>query len=332
MTSKEEVLLITGPTGFVWFKTLLIALEAGHTVRAVIRRAEQAKKLQTHPKIAPYASKVEFAVLPDLTSAGAFDDKLEGVVAVLHIASPLAAESDDYDRDIIDPAVQICTSMLQSATKAPSVTRVVITSSMVTDRIYTTSDINSDPSRAVSSSMEAYCLSKALARVAARDFMAAHKLHFDVVQLLPGVIIGPDDRAENITDLKNNTPLWDLKLSSVLGHQQPYPMVGVPIHVADVARAHVDAVKASVSGNKDYLLAAGYPDGVAWDSMIDVARRHFPRHCGSKILPLGGTLPTTRWKVDCEDTERTFGWKFCSFDDTMEESIRQYLELLDVKG
>ena len=61
-------------------------------MRSVIRRPEQAEKLKSHPKIAQYASQLEFAVVPDLMTPGAFDDKLENVVAILHLASPLAVE------------------------------------------------------------------------------------------------------------------------------------------------------------------------------------------------------------------------------------------------
>lgn len=199
------------------------------------------------------------------------------------------------------------------------------------ERVYTAADINPNPTRDVSSAMEAYWTSKALARIAAHEFMKTHKPHFDLVQILPGVINGADDRATSILDLKENTPLWELKLSPILGAKQPYPMVGVPIDVSDVARAHVDAVSDSVLGNKDYLLATGYSEGVVWDSMIDVVQRVFPDECRNGRLPLGGTLPTTKWAVDCGETETAFGWKFRSFEDTIERSIGQYISLLDAQ-
>lgn len=197
------------------------------------------------------------------------------------------------------------------------------------ERLYTAADINPNPTRSVSSAMEAYWSSKALARIAAHDFMKTHQPHYDLVQILPGVVIGADDRATSLSDLKENTPLWELKLSPVLGVKQPYPMVGVPIDVSDVAKAHVDAVIKPVPGNKDYLLAAGYPEGIEWDSMIDVAQRAFANQCRDQSLPLGGTLPTTKWSVDCQETEDAFGWKFHSFDATVERAIGQYIALLE---
>jgi hypothetical protein len=71
---------------------MLLALEAEYTVRAVIRKQEQAEKLRSHATIAPYAERLEFTVIPDMTKEGAFDSALSGISAVLHLASPLANE------------------------------------------------------------------------------------------------------------------------------------------------------------------------------------------------------------------------------------------------
>jgi uncharacterized protein YbjT (DUF2867 family) len=70
----------------------LVALQAGYTVRAVIRKPEQAEKLRTHGKLAPFAGNLEFAVVADLSKKGVFDDLLTDAVAILHIASPTLPE------------------------------------------------------------------------------------------------------------------------------------------------------------------------------------------------------------------------------------------------
>ena len=70
-----------------------MALEAGFQVRAVIRKTEQAAKLQSHARVAPYAASVQWATIPDLTDAGSLDSNLTGVTGILHLASPLAIEA-----------------------------------------------------------------------------------------------------------------------------------------------------------------------------------------------------------------------------------------------
>jgi nucleoside-diphosphate-sugar epimerase len=232
-------------------------------------------------------------------------------------------------------------SLLASAMNQPTVRRMIITSSMVTlapfswlanpdERIYTAKDINSNPSRTVSSAMEAYWTSKALARSAVSDFVATNNPHFETIQLLPGVVIGPDIRATSTAYLRNHTPLWFLKMSPILGTKLTDPMVSVPIHVDDVARAHVDAIKSSIPGNADYTLTIQSPEGVEWDDMIDVAKRHFPDRVGTKEMPLGGSLPSTRWRVESRDTEKAFGWTLRTFELSARDMIAQYLRLVDM--
>jgi len=84
---------ITGATGFVGFAVLAKALQAGYKVRISVRKAAQIEIIKSHVLIAPYVEKgvVEFAVVPDITVKGAFDEALKDVVGVLHIASPLPA-------------------------------------------------------------------------------------------------------------------------------------------------------------------------------------------------------------------------------------------------
>lgn len=84
---------ITGVSGYIGFKTLVLALEHGFKVRAVIRKAEQAKKLESHGRVAPHAKNLQWVIIPDLSKTDSFDPYLkDGVTGILHVASPLANE------------------------------------------------------------------------------------------------------------------------------------------------------------------------------------------------------------------------------------------------
>jgi nucleoside-diphosphate-sugar epimerase len=327
-------------TGFVGFKTLLTALQAGHNVRAIIRKPSQSQPILSHVKIAPHASSLDFAIVPDLASDGAFDSVLTNVVAILHIANPLAVETENYKRDVIDPAIRMCTSILHSALKIPTVRRVVMCSSLVTllplaglaqpgDKTYTANDINTGLTRDVHSPMEAYCNAKGLARVAVKEFVEKYRPGFSVVQILPGAIQGVDERATSVADLKANVPQWEMRMAPLLGETCSEPLVSVPVDVADVARAHVDAIKEEIVGNTDYALCVRESGSLRWNDMIEVAVKHFPKSAGSKKMPLGGTLPTTKWVVDSEATEVAFGWEFRTFEETMKDVIGQYLKFAE---
>jgi nucleoside-diphosphate-sugar epimerase len=73
---------------------MVLALEAGHQVRAVIRNMDQAEKLQTHQGVRAHSSQLEFFPVSDLTRPSEFDIILKDVTGVLHLASPLAVEVD----------------------------------------------------------------------------------------------------------------------------------------------------------------------------------------------------------------------------------------------
>ena len=180
--------------------------------------------------------------------------------------------------------------------------------------------------------MEAYWASKALARIATRDFIRDEKPHFDYVNLLPSVVIGPDSRIAQ--DGKPEELTVEARGSVMASALDPslnsaFPFVGVPVHVRDVARAHVDAVNRDlIPGNTEFILSSDTPDGVVWDrDTAAIATKYFPKEVGNKTLPLEGSLTAIKWRLDASKTEKAFGWKMTSFDQTMRELLAQYLQL-----
>lgn len=179
--------------------------------------------------------------------------------------------------------------------------------------------------------MDAYWASKALARIATRDF-ATKKPHFDYVNLLPSVVIGPDERISangHVNELLSGARAAVLSPALKSDLNSPFPYVGVPVHVADVARAHVDAVNANlIPGNTEYILSSDTPEGVEWDREVrKVAEKYFAAEVATGMLPLEGSLQTIKWRIDAKSTEEAFGWKFTSFEETVRQLIGQYVQL-----
>lgn len=181
--------------------------------------------------------------------------------------------------------------------------------------------------------MEAYWASQALARMAVRDFVEDQKPSFDYVILLPSVVIGPDERISSDTDttesLLQGTRADVLVPALTSPLNSPLLYVGVPVHVADVARAHVDAVNGSlIPGNSEYILSSDTSEGIEWDDEIQgICKKYFAQEVDSEELPLQGSLTTIKWRLDGMSTEKTFGWKFTSFEETMKGLVAQYLQL-----
>jgi len=97
ISMSTPLVLITGASGHLGFRTLVLALETGYRVVATIRKEEQAKKLSSKPSVLPYQDKLTFAVVKDITAPGAFEEAMQGVTYVIHIASPIASPAPNAD-------------------------------------------------------------------------------------------------------------------------------------------------------------------------------------------------------------------------------------------
>lgn len=86
---SKPLVLITGATGHLGFRTLAIALENGYRARVALRRLEQVEKLKKTASLQPYLDAVEFVQVPDITASEAYEEAIKGVDYVLHIASPI---------------------------------------------------------------------------------------------------------------------------------------------------------------------------------------------------------------------------------------------------
>lgn len=120
------LILITGATGFIGSQVALHVLRAGYRARLTIRREEQADKLRRI--FAEYEKQLDFVIVPDITVPGCFDEALQGVEYVLHLASPLPKPGSD---DLVTPAKRGTIAILESAAKVPSIKKVVVTGSVI---------------------------------------------------------------------------------------------------------------------------------------------------------------------------------------------------------
>lgn len=121
---SRTTVFITGATGFIGAHVALEALKAGHNVKLSVRREGQIESLRQ--ALDAFADRLEFVTVPDYTASGVFDEALKGTDYVIHVASPLAKPNED----LLTPAVRGTTSILESASKTPSIKKVVVTASV----------------------------------------------------------------------------------------------------------------------------------------------------------------------------------------------------------
>ncbi|KAK3070842.1 hypothetical protein LTR53_009733 [Teratosphaeriaceae sp. CCFEE 6253] len=341
-----DLVLVTGATGFIGFRTLRYTLEKGYRVRAAVRSEAKGDSIRSNATLAnitDLSSKLTFVVVPDITAQGAFDEAVKGVVYVLHVASPLsnaaATVQDDLDLLLIKPAVLGTLGMLESARKQSSVKRIVITSSMVaippigaltgqapTEHVYKPEERADDLSAPWQATIVAYVQSKIAALKQAEAWVKKNSPHFDVIHIHPSFVGGRNDTARNIEELTNGTNFYFL--APALGQEAVKatgPLVANIVDVDDVAKAHVESLNESVAGNQSFFLTNAGGD-VKWNDVRDIVAKHFPDAVAGGVLPNDGDAPYVVIKVDIGKTEETFG-KLKSFEETIVGLVGQYLEL-----
>jgi nucleoside-diphosphate-sugar epimerase len=121
----KSTVFITGATGFIGAHVALSALKAGYSVRLSVRREAQIEPLRR--ALDAFANKLDFVVVSDYTAANVFDSALKEIDYVIHVASPLPKPNED----LLTPAVQGTTSILESASRTSTVKKVVITASVL---------------------------------------------------------------------------------------------------------------------------------------------------------------------------------------------------------
>ena len=131
---SQPNMLITGATGFIGFKVLLLALKEGYTIRATVRNDAQPAKLISQLEangLSSLQDRLSFFTVSDVLADDAYDQAVQGVTYVIHLASPLPNPALDPTTGVFEPSVKSVTNILASASKEATIKKVVITASVV---------------------------------------------------------------------------------------------------------------------------------------------------------------------------------------------------------
>ncbi|KAK4140690.1 uncharacterized protein C8A04DRAFT_14690 [Dichotomopilus funicola] len=200
MATKRTV-LVTGANGYIAARTVEAFLQAGHSVRGTVRSLRSATEVKE--ALAQYGDKLEFAVVPDITAEGAFDEAIKGIDAVAHLASPVSFDLTDPE-PVIHSATNGTIRVLESALKEPKVKDFVLMSSVMAmlqpytePHTYTEADWNVAAEEAVVKLGKStpghiiYAASKVAAERAFWKFRDEHKPGFTFTAINPCFVTGP---------------------------------------------------------------------------------------------------------------------------------------------
>lgn len=288
---------VTGATGFVAGHCIAELLTHGYSVRASVRDLERAP-LDHLRRIAADAQQELAFVEASLDSDDGWDAALDGCEAVWHVASPNPKDAPASEDEVVRPAVDGTLRVLRAAARSGTVRRVVLTSSSdaVTAghprserRVRTEADW-ADPAGAAP-----YAKSKVLAEQAAWEFVRSTDL--ELVTIVPGLVVGPLQRAESRASMETVRLLLAGELPLV-------PHLGFAVvDVRDVATAHRLATEVPEAAGERYIVAG---EGM-W--MEDIARV-----LAEEFTPRGHKIPTRRmpyWLM----------WAVARFDRTVRLSL-----------
>ncbi|KAF2680269.1 3-beta hydroxysteroid dehydrogenase/isomerase family protein-like protein [Lentithecium fluviatile CBS 122367] len=341
-------ILLTGANGYIATHILkqLLSSPAQHSVRAVVRSLAKVDDVKVvFPDVDN--KRLDFAIVPDMTVKGAFDDALESdppFDIVMHTASPFLYKAAGSAKDFLEPAVKGTTEVLEGIQRITpaTVTRVILTSSFAaigafgqvdeSNKIYNEDDWNPVTLEVAEKSDDnknlAYLASKKFAEQAAWEVQKRESVNWDLVSLNPPMVYGPlAHKPKSLSDLNESTArLWNLFLKEK-NPEGALPPNGVHLYVdvRDIARAHVLAMDAPSAGNQRFITTA---DPVDSQKIADIMRAEVPG--AAERVPKGepgtNTLPADAYGADASKAERILGLKWRPVEETFANSARQLLE------
>lgn len=342
---SSDLILITGGTGLIGIKTIQLALKDGYTVRAAVRSQAKADLVLATPTIKTLnpGSALTFTIVPDILAPSAYDIAVQGVKYILHVASPIIKGEgftpEQYESELIAPAIKGTESILEAAYKTPGIKRIVITSSEVAiipweefiakevDTVFDDTYQIPFPAGPYGHMFEAYSASKVRALLATKKFVEEKKPEWDVINILPSFVIGDNEMVTDPKLISDGTV--SAAFAQVLGGDSGWGNVpSTSVHVKDVARLHVEALNPKIEGNQSFLAVSEGARGTKWEEAIEIVSRNFPQAVKKGTLPNNGTAATKRVKVDASRTEKVFGFKFASYEEQVKSVVTQYLGLL----
>ncbi|MBN0987649.1 NAD-dependent epimerase/dehydratase family protein [Amphritea pacifica] len=276
--------LVTGGTGFLGCHLVQQLLDDGYRVHATVRSLDNENKLSPLRELqAKYPDRLKL-FSADLLKPGSFDEAMVGCETVHHVASPflLPERIKDGMKQMLEPALQGTCNVLESVNRTPTVTRVVMTSSVgavfgdYADVLEMKDEILTEAYFNTSSTIEnnPYHFSKVEAEKEAWR-MAEAQQRWSLVMINPGMILGP-----SLTPASESGSLF--LLDEML---KGYFFYGMPdlslttVDVREVAKAHISAASTE-SATGRYILAEKQ-----MISFVEIAKILRTVHRRSYLLP-----------------------------------------------
>ncbi|CCC66867.1 hypothetical protein NCAS_0A03090 [Naumovozyma castellii] len=333
---------ISGATGFVAQHIINQLLEQNFKVIGSVRSQAKADKL-----LRQFNSNknLSLEVVEDISNLAAFDEVFskhgKEIKYVLHTSSPFFTECDDYEKDLLIPALNGTKGILNSILKyaADNVERVVITSSIAAmfdftrdldpSYFYDENSWNPDSyQEALTDGGHAYNGSKKFAERYAWNFVQEHKneIKFKLTTVNPCYVFGPQLFDENVTaKLNTSCELINKLLHLSAGDAVDNFFVGNFVDVRDVAKAHLLGFENQNLVDKRLLLISSRFNA---QDILDIMNEDFKTLEGQLPAGVPHTGALHQWKgaiADNSKTKELLGFEFIPLKKTIDDMVTQIL-------
>lgn len=274
---------LTGISGFIAKHQALRLLQAGYRVRGTVRRLDRATEVKA--ALAPHLpgealERLSFAEA-DLEADRGWDAAMEGIGALMHMASPFVINMPKDEMELIRPAVQGTRRALMAAARA-GVKRVVLTSSIVAVETPGRHEALDEGNwlDMTSPTADPYGKSKALAEREAWEIAGREGLALTTIN--PAWVLGPP------LDMAYGTSI-ELIARILRGRDPMVPDVGFAlVDVRDVVEMHLRALERPETAGKRFLAVGGKM------TLTQMARALKAAYPGRRIPTRAAPLPLLR--------------------------------------
>ena len=190
-SDDDELVLVTGATGYLASHVIKQLLERGHRVRGTVRDLGNTKKCEPIRQLVADCKHPIELVEANLTDENAWSASVAGCAYVIHTASPIPSTLPDDENELIVPAVNGVLNVLKAA-EEHNVKRVVLTSSItaIMGDTIESGRVYDEQTFADTANTNAYSKSKILAEKAAWDFVRERQENglpcFELTVINPG--------------------------------------------------------------------------------------------------------------------------------------------------
>jgi nucleoside-diphosphate-sugar epimerase len=250
----EELVLVTGGSGFVGTHVIVKLLQQGFTVRTTLRSINKKQQVIDALRRANITSLEKLSFFEaELGRDENWNEAVKSCNYVLHVASPFLLKEPKDENELIIPARDGVLRVLKASRDA-GVKRVVLTSTFGAigysidpkNHVFTEADWT-DPSAPIA----AYIKSKTIAEKAAWNFVAAEGGSLELTVINPVGIFGPalgSDYSVSIELIKN-------LVEGNMDKNYTNFSFGV-VDVRDVAELHIKAMLHPAAKGERFLVAA----------------------------------------------------------------------------